>query len=998
MGIGLILFVFALLTGAPRASEVPWYVGETVGEVKIESIQGAVQGQDLKPILRVRAGQDFDPGDLRADVALLVQTGGFAAVEAFVQPMDQIGESDGPARTVVRVVYQVLNAPRVQALRVRGARGPAKRVVSGVLGVDLGDPWFGAEDSSGLISRVKRQLNVRGWTRAEVAVQVDEGPDSVELDVVIKLNDPQLVRSIRVGGTVPVPERLVRRWLAKSGIKIGQRVAAAEQEIGRKRVLEELRARGWDRARVNLFSREESDANEVAINVLIASGSQLVIDAKGPKLPNKRILRDTLGIRGGDRITDHLQADAKQRLEAWYANRGFLKAKVVLELEKDTDSFTRIKVVAKSGPRHWTGKFQWTGETPLKSREMLGIVLDASHDALGAGILTIEGVAEAEEGLQDRFNADGYLDAAVTIETREGGSGWVGFPFRFGVPMDLNVKIQVGSQVLLEALNVRGGIGHEAALVDVWKQENEGKPLNAQAAASLEKAILQEYESVGYLEVRTALKIIRSRADDTAVVDINIVPGDQVQLRSIVIRGNRRTHRHVVEREIMLSVGEPISPKAIAQTRSNLYNLDLFRLVSPELIGEEVGSQDLLLRLEERSNILLEAGGGVSTDEGVRTTGRATHRNVGGLGHRFTTLGTIGYGWFGDEWTLDTASPVWRAATRYELPYVPGRGGRLVLEGLIHETIQEPTWRLSRSGGAVGLKMRLSDRAEAMVDYRVQVRRLVDVDPGSLVNGDPWLPYLGLSEDLAGDPILESGKRVVSGGSLLLVVDARDDRFDPKSGTLWSTHFEVGDGVFSGDVTMRATAKLERLIPLGPVVLDLVGRGGLGIAQGNRSTLPLEERFFLGGGTTLRGFSTNSVGPANFARRPQIDHPSQTEPVIDGLALASGSGQWVATGGDAMAAASVELRIPMPLLGFRRMDGVDLVLFSDMGHVGFLDSTIVTTSRLESADPWLRVSVGAGLRFSTPVGPASLDLGINTSPIRERNEPVFLPHLTLGVL
>jgi len=107
MGIGLILFVFALLTGAPRASEVPWYVGETVGEVKIESIQGAVQGQDLKPILRVRAGEDFDPGDLRADVALLVQTGGFAAVEAFVQPMDQIGESDGPARTVVRVVYQV---------------------------------------------------------------------------------------------------------------------------------------------------------------------------------------------------------------------------------------------------------------------------------------------------------------------------------------------------------------------------------------------------------------------------------------------------------------------------------------------------------------------------------------------------------------------------------------------------------------------------------------------------------------------------------------------------------------------------------------------------------------------------------------------------------------------------------------------------------------------------------------------------------------------------
>jgi outer membrane protein assembly factor BamA len=296
------------------------------------------------------------------------------------------------------------------------------------------------------------------------------------------------------------------------------------------------------------------------------------------------------------------------------------------------------------------------------------------------------------------------------------------------------------------------------------------------------------------------------------------------------------------------------------------------------------------------------------------------------------------------------------------------------------------------------MKMRLSDRAEAVVDYRVQVRRLVDVDPGALVNGDPWLPFLGLSEDIAGDPILESDARVVSGGSLLLVHDGRDDRFNPKSGSLWSTHVEVGDGVFSGDVTLRATAKIERLIPVGPLVLDLVGRGGVGVAQGRRSTLPLEERFFLGGGTTMRGFSTNSVGPANFSRRPEINHPSQTEAVVDGLALADNSGQWTATGGDAMAALTVELRVPMPVLGFRRMDGVDLVFFSDLGHVGFLDSTVVTTSRLEESDPWVRTSVGAGLRFATPVGPASLDIGINTSPIRERNEPTVLPHLTLGVL
>ena len=196
---------------------------------------------------------------------------------------------------------------------------------------------------------------------------------------------------------------------------------------------------------------------------------------------------------------------------------------------------------------------------------------------------------------------------------------------------------------------------------------------------------------------------------------------------------------------------------------------------------------------------------------------------------------------------------------------------------------------------------------------------------------------------------------------------------------------------------LKAIGRVEQLVPLGPLVLDLSGRGGVGWVAGDHTTLAVEDRFTLGGSGSLRGFKRDTVGPSNLVGRPEVDYPSQIDPVVNATALETAPTHWVATGGDELAVLTAELRVPLPVLGLD-FESTSLVLFCDAGHLGFLDSAVYTTSKQDGLDRFARVGVGAGLHVATPIGPAALDLGINLDPISRYDEPRFVPHLTLGSL
>ncbi|MGA3327685.1 MAG: BamA/TamA family outer membrane protein, partial [Terriglobia bacterium] len=119
-------------------------------------------------------------------------------------------------------------------------------------------------------------------------------------------------------------------------------------------------------------------------------------------------------------------------------------------------------------------------------------------------------------------------------------------------------------------------------------------------------------------------------------------------------------------------------------------------------------------------------------------------------------------------------------------------------------------------------------------------------------------------------------------------------------------------------------------------------------------SIPLPERFFLGGSESMRGFSINQAGP----RDPNTGYP---------------------IGGNALFLNSFELR------SFFAQRRLGLVLFDDAGNVydTIRKMRLLKFTQSSPADfDYTSNAIGIGLRYRTPVGPIRFDVGYNLNPPR----------------
>ncbi|MEM1128139.1 MAG: BamA/TamA family outer membrane protein [Bacteroidota bacterium] len=488
-------------------------------------------------------------------------------------------------------------------------------------------------------------------------------------------------------------------------------------------------------------------------------------------------------------------------------------------------------------------------------------------------------------------------------------------------------------------------------------------------------------EMVAWLRDRGfAFATVRSEADvdqaqNTADLRYVVDPGPRATIERISIEGNTSVNERVVRRELPFKTGDRFSGRDLSVGQRELLQLNLFRVALAEVPEQPMDSTvDVRIRLSEGQLRSLGAETGYANLEGLRLVGQWNHRNFAGGARNFSVILTANTGLlaFGDD-SDQFLTRLFRSEVSLRQPYVfTSKLGVVVapfaqtsLNPLFEDNPDDPTG-LGLNASEYGVTTRLITEVLPFRSVtfqhlfsRVQVTTLREDTSGIVVDGE-----------VNRDPFNRSIF------SLSANLGRVDDFFQPTQGVLVRPLVEAAGGVLgSGVEYYKVRTEAIGYLPLTPRInlsARLVG-GRLWPIRTSRDQTDLsvenrfdDIRFYAGGSNDIRGYNLRSIGPLQGRFLPSNDGceaESGSEPTLD-------TDCWNVepVGGLGKVAANVEVRLPFP--------GLDAV----WGTAVFVDAGTVWEDQLDLPD--LRVGVGGGIRYETPVGFVRLDVGYKLNATR----------------
>jgi outer membrane protein insertion porin family len=582
------------------------------------------------------------------------------------------------------------------------------------------------------------------------------------------------------------------------------------------------------------------------------------------------------------------------------------------------DEERKITVQIDEGKKGVIKSINFIGNRYVRGKDLRN-VMDTSERGFfsfltGSGIYREETLTSDLENLRGYYQSRGFPNARFAlgeIGSSEGGK------------LLIKINVDEGVRYRVREIKLRGVAFF--ATREIWRvlRNIPGVPIDYVSAYADSWKIQKMYFDAGFHDCTVAVSFITDEESSNIDIIYTISEEKQYVLGNVVITGNSKVSSNVILRELPVLWGEVIGDSELIDFQQRLYRTGLFRSVKIRKIkNRENGRINLLMEVEEADALVLEGGAGWGTDSGYRGSMGVTHKNINGLGRKIR--GNLIISENDSIFTLDLTEP-WFLGLNVE-------GGI----NFTYQNTEEESFTLEKISLGGSLTRKFWERSSTSFEITFNRERTKDVSPGAIIS----------PEDVRDDRTIIFRP--------ILVLDQRDNPFNPRRGTFNSLVGELSPGIIGSSTEyFKVTGQSAGYFTLKKrIILALSGRGGYGKSL-TGSELPIDKRYFLGGRTTVRGFEEERLGPIG----------SDGSPI----------------GGDTMINVNAETR-------YYVTDSVILALFFDAGSVWLRN--------IDEFDFDLRETAGYSLKYVTPVGPVSFDQGFKLD--RKKGESKSEIHFTIG--
>lgn len=948
------------------------YEGLTVVVIRFPNLVVAADQQSFRQLIAQKENSALEPALVRQSIHQLFDSGRFADVR-----IEAEANGNGVALDIVTAPNYFVGQIRVES----DLRRPTAGQVANASRLNLGE-LFTSDKLDLAVDNILHLMEENGYYRSSVSPEQERNETTQQTSVLFRITPGAQARVGQVTAKCDPgcsPNEVQKVAKLRPGDPVSLQRASAALERLRKQYQKQDRLL----AQVSIADKTyRADANAVDYTLEIVPGPKVVILAEGFKIKRK-VLRQNVPVFEENAVDEDLLNEGRRNLLNYLQTRGYFDAKIGMKKQSNSDQsqmqivyvidpgFRRKLVNVEIGGNHYFPIDELRTRMQVQAASRFSPIGRYNEALLTADVRTLENL----------YRANGFRQVKITSKLIEDYNAHEN-------EIAITLSIDEGPQTIVGSFEIVGNHAFsETQLRAGVIQTAVGQPFSEVYIAEDRDNLLNYYFNHGFphASFEAAANPIAGETNRIAVT-FTVHEGDQVFVDQVLVSGLNFTRPYVVQRELQVKPGDPISQIDMLQTQQKLYDLGIFSQVDTAVQNPngDLTHKNVLVDVQESKRYTFLYGFGFEFQTG-QPNAVGTNQALGNTGiSPRGSLDITRLNFLGRDHSITLKADVGSLEQRGRISYVAPRllgspKWRLSFIAFYDNTLDVTTFTSQRLEGSVQADQIINKTST--MSYSFNYRRVkasnIEISPAEI-------PLLSLPVRV-GEPELN------------YIRNTRDSDLESTKGSYITGSFAVASSYFGSQAdfsriliqhtSYHAFGKHRR--PDKKFVFARSTRVGVENAFGNTSILPpgqacpvgqttcaditvipLAERFLSGGGNSLRGFGLNQAGP----RDPVTGFP---------------------LGGSALFINNFEIRFPPTPLPYLK-DNVSFALFEDAGNVFSSGNTMLDNLlRWRQKNPqdcaqeatatqcdfsYVSHAVGLGVRYKTPIGPVRFDFGYNLNP------------------